>query len=91
MGADQVQTRFQSLVDEHRKIVYKICHSYCSNPDDREDLAQEIVTQSWRSFATFDGRVQFSTWMYRVALNVAISFHRRERIRGNHVVLDDEY
>jgi RNA polymerase sigma factor (sigma-70 family) len=80
----EVQERFQDLVDEHRKVLYKICNSYCRNRDDREDLAQEIVVQLWRSFKTYDGRCQFSTWMYRVALNVAISFYRREGVRTGH-------
>ena len=80
------QERFQALVEEHKKILYKVCHSYCRNPGDREDLAQEIVVQLWRSFRSFDERGRFSTWMYRIALNVAISFYRRESVRTRHVV-----
>ena len=80
----EAQETFQTLVDRHKKILYKICNSYCRNPVDREDLAQEIVFQLWQSFRSFDGRVQFSTWMYRVALNVAISWYRRERTRTRH-------
>jgi RNA polymerase sigma-70 factor (ECF subfamily) len=91
MSTDHLQARFVSLVDEHRKIVYKIASSYCASRDDRDDLAQEIVTQAWRSFGGFDERVRFSTWFYRVALNVAISFARREHRRTRHVVLDDAY
>jgi RNA polymerase sigma factor (sigma-70 family) len=72
------QERFQNLVDDHKKILYKVCHSYCRNPGDRDDLAQEIIVQLWRSFGAFDERVRFSTWMYRIALNVAISFYRLE-------------
>lgn len=82
----ELQDRFQTLLDQHRKILYKVCHSYCRNPDDRADLAQQIVVQLWRSFRSFDGRTRFSTWMYRVALNVAISWYRRERTRTNHVL-----
>lgn len=70
--------RFVSLLEENRKIVYKVASSYSRNPADREDLAQEITVQLWRSFARYDERYRFSTWMYRVALNVAISFYRRE-------------
>jgi RNA polymerase sigma factor (sigma-70 family) len=84
------QRGFQTLVDEHRKILYKVCNSYCRNPDDREDLAQEIIVQLWRSFGSFDGRCRFSTWMYRIALNVAISFYRRESVRTRHVLSDEE-
>ena len=85
------QERFQALVEEHKKILYKVCHSFCRNPGDRDDLAQEIIVQLWRSFRAFDQRVRFSTWMYRIALNVAISFYRRERVRTRHVVPGSEH
>src|SRR5580700_4737398 len=87
----QRQQEFQTLVDRHRKILYKICNSYCRNPDDREDLAQEIVVQLWRSFRSFDEQARFSTWMYRIALNVAISFYRRESVRTRHVIPGSEH
>jgi RNA polymerase sigma factor (sigma-70 family) len=77
----ETQSQFQRLVEQHKRILYKVCHSYCHDRDDREDLAQEIVLNLWQSFGKFDGRRRFSTWMYRIALNVAISFHRRERTR----------
>jgi RNA polymerase sigma-70 factor (ECF subfamily) len=82
----EVQERFQTLVEEHKKILYKVCHSYCKNPGDRDDLAQDILVQLWRSFGGFDNRARFSTWMYRIALNVAISFYRRENVRTRHVI-----
>ena len=82
--------RFEELVQAHRGILFKVCNSYCRDRDDREDLAQEVVVQLWRSFARYDERQRFSTWMYRVALNVAISFYRRERSRTRHVVSSDE-
>lgn len=85
-----LQERFQALVDEHRKILYKVCNCYCRNPDDREDLAQEIIIQLWRSFGRSDERCRFSTWMYRIALNVAISFYRRERTRTRYVQSTDQ-
>jgi RNA polymerase sigma factor (sigma-70 family) len=78
-------------MEEHKKILYKVCHSYCRNPGDRDDLAQEIIVQLWRSFRSFDQRVRFSTWMYRIALNVAISFYRRESVRTRHVVPGSEH
>jgi RNA polymerase sigma factor (sigma-70 family) len=85
------QERFQNLVEDHKKILYKVCHSYCRNPEDRDDLAQEIIVQLWRSFGGFDHRVRFSTWMYRIALNVAISFYRREKVRTRHVMAGSEH
>ena len=85
------QERFQNLLEDHKKILYKVCQSYCRNPGDRDDLAQEIIVQLWRSFRAFDQRVRFSTWMYRIALNVAISFYRRESVRTRHVVPGSEH
>jgi RNA polymerase sigma-70 factor (ECF subfamily) len=75
----QPQGKFESLIQENRKILYKVCHAYCADRNSREDLAQEILIQLWRSFGSFDGRCRFSTWMYRVALNVAISFYRKTK------------
>ncbi|MGH8158318.1 MAG: RNA polymerase sigma factor [Rhodanobacter sp.] len=76
----QHQQRFESLLQEHRKIVFKVAGLYSRSAADRDDLVQEISAQLWRSFARYDEtRAKFSTWMYRIALNVAISQVRRER------------
>src|ERR1700732_3812643 len=90
MTTPELQERFQTAVDQHKKILYKVCNSYCRNRDDRDDLAQEIIIQLWRSFGKFDKRYRFSTWMYRIALNVAISFYRRENRRTRYVISDEE-
>ena len=90
MTKQGLQQRFQEAMEENKKILFKICNSYCRNRDDRDDLAQEIVVQLWRSFERFDGRSRFSTWMYRIALNVAISFYRRETVRERYVVSSSE-
>ena len=91
MATPELQERFQTVVDQHKKILYKVCNSYCRNRDDRDDLAQEIIIQLWRSFGKFDERYRFSTWMYRIALNVAISFYRREHTRTRYVISDEEH
>ena len=80
MTARQHQQRFESLLYEHRRIVFKVAGLYSRSAADRDDLVQEISTQLWRSFGGYDeARAKFSTWMYRIALNVAISQARRER------------
>ena len=58
------------------KIVLKVASLYCRDADERRDLAQEITMQLWRAFPSYDEARPFSTWMYRIALNVAISFAR---------------
>ncbi len=80
------QTWFQELIHEHRGILYRIVYTYCPDPADREDLVQEMTLQLWRSFTRFDGRGKFSTWMYRICLNVAISHGRRERRRTRRLI-----
>jgi RNA polymerase sigma factor (sigma-70 family) len=72
------QDRFVNLLDEHRKILFKVAGSYARTAADRQDLVQEMVVQLWRSFDRYDPAFRFSTWMYRIALNVAISFFRAE-------------
>ena len=72
------QAVFETLLRDHQRIVFKVAAVYARGVEDRDDLAQEICTQLWRSFADFDAaRGKFSTWMYRIALNVAISQVRR--------------
>jgi RNA polymerase sigma factor (sigma-70 family) len=76
--------RFLALVQEHKGILYKVANGYSRNREDRGDLIQETLVQIWRSYGGYDqSRCRFSTWMYRIAMNVAISFHRSEgrRIR----------
>ncbi|MCP4191439.1 MAG: RNA polymerase sigma factor [Planctomycetaceae bacterium] len=72
------QTTFVSLIDDHRRLIMKVCWAYTSTPDDRDDLLQDILSQLWASFRNYDRRRPFSTWMYRVALNVAIDSLRRK-------------
>ena len=81
MATPELQERFQTVVDQHKKILYKVCNSYCRNRDDRDDLAQEIIIQLWRSFGKFDEHYRFSTWMYRIALNVRSTFWKRSMRR----------
>ena len=82
--------RFQALLAQHEKIVFKVASMYCRQAEDRRDLAQEICVQAWRSFGSYDEARSFSTWMYRIALNVAISFGRSAGHRAKHVVSLDE-
>jgi RNA polymerase sigma factor (sigma-70 family) len=81
MNARVDQHEFGSLLEKHQGILYKVANAYCRNREDRADLIQDMTVQLWRSFDRFDGSTRFSTWMYRIAMNVAISFYRSERRR----------
>jgi RNA polymerase sigma factor (sigma-70 family) len=70
--------KFISVIKDNQNLIFKICYSYCSNPENRKDLQQEILMQLWNSFSKFDGRVKVSTWIYRIALNTAISYYRND-------------
>ena len=82
--------QFGELLQHHRKIVFKVVNTYCSHPHDRAELAQEIAAQLWRAYPGYDAQRSFSTWMYRIALNVAISHVRSESNRHRHAVPLDE-
>jgi len=73
---------FLRLVEDNKGIIIKVCNTWCRDKGDREDLAQEIIYQLWKSMPRFNDRYKFSTWMYRVALNTAISFYRKEKRTG---------
>lgn len=83
------RNKFTSVIKDNQNLIFKICYSYCSNPESRRDLQQEILMQLWNSFSKFDGRVKISTWIYRIALNTAISFYRNDcKHNGNKVTID---
>lgn len=74
-----LQVEFIRLVNENRGILYKVCRMYGATEADRQDLFQEMVIQLWRSYPSFRRASRFSTWLYRIALNTAISDLRKQR------------
>ncbi|WJS95581.1 RNA polymerase sigma factor [Flavobacterium johnsoniae] len=73
------EKEFLNRIESHKGILYKVSKMYMDNYDDQQDLFQEIVCQLWKSYETFRNESQFSTWMYRVAVNTAIVFLRKEK------------
>jgi len=69
---------FSELVEKHQAIIHKVTMVYANGRANREDLFQEICLQLWKSYPNFRSEAKFSTWMYRVALNTAISNVRKE-------------
>lgn len=75
------EKEFLEKIDKHKGIIFKISKMYMDNRDDQNDLFQEIVYQVWKSFENFEGKSEFSTWLYRIALNTAIIFLKSEKRR----------
>ncbi|WP_055094154.1 RNA polymerase sigma factor [Flavobacterium aquidurense] len=73
------EQEFLKRIESHKGILYKVSKMYMDNPDDQQDLFQEIICQLWKSYDSFRNESQFSTWMYRVAVNTAIVFLRKEK------------
>jgi RNA polymerase sigma-70 factor (ECF subfamily) len=73
-----MEKEFTELVNSNRGLIFKVCNLYCHDPESRKDLFQEVVLQLWKSFPGFRRASSGSTWIYRVALNTAISNFRRE-------------
>jgi RNA polymerase sigma-70 factor, ECF subfamily len=72
------EEKFISLINEHQGLIHKICIMYENDTDVRNDLFQEVVFQLWKSFSSFRGEAKITTWMYRIALNTAISGFRKQ-------------
>ncbi|MCD0464562.1 RNA polymerase sigma factor [Flavobacterium sp. ENC] len=73
------EKEFLNRIESHKGILYKVSKMYMNNHDDQQDLFQEIVCQLWKSYESFRNESQFSTWMYRVAVNTAIVFLKKEK------------
>nr|WP_256439384.1 sigma-70 family RNA polymerase sigma factor [Pedobacter sp. SYSU D00823] len=71
------------MIKKHKGLLVKVARMYMDNSQDQQDLQQEIIIQLWKSFNTFKGTSEFSTWMYRVAINTAISYFKKEKKQAN--------
>lgn len=77
----ELESKFLSDFETNQNIVHKVCRIYTTNQDAHNDLFQEITIQLWKNYSKFRGDAKFSTWMYRVALNTAISLYRKSSKR----------
>lgn len=75
----KLEQEFLSLIDKHKGILYKVAKMYMDDVEDQHDLMQEITLQLWKSYGRFEGNAQFSTWMYRVSLNTALTYFKQEK------------
>lgn len=75
----ELEKQFEKHISENELLVNKVCRMYAYTHNDRQDLFQDIVVQLWKAFPKFEQRSKFSTWLYRIALNVAITHLRKQR------------
>ena len=81
MKDSEEQERFIAYLEGYKKLIVKVAGAFCSESEDRKDLGQEISLQLWKAYPNYDASVAMSTWTYRIALNVSISFLRKETSR----------
>jgi RNA polymerase sigma factor (sigma-70 family) len=75
----ETEKQFEGQIRHHKLLLYKVCRMYAYTDADREDLFQEIIVQVWKAYPKFKGESKFSTWLYRVAINTAITGLRKKR------------
>lgn len=75
------QHPFIELIERHNAAIERVCRSFCSSPEDREDLKQEILVHLWQGWKGYRPEHKPITWLYRVALNTAISWRRSQKRR----------
>ena len=85
-----MEKEFLQIIKRNQGIIHKVCNIYCDDQEDRNDLFQEIVAQLWKSFLSFREESKFSTWMYRVALNTAITTFKKTNRRPDQNRLTNE-
>lgn len=91
MDKQEQQHFFQVIIEQHKGILFKVARTYCPNEEDRQDLIQEMMIQIWQSVHKYNDQYKITTWLYRISLNVAISFFRKSTIRANRfTVLNDQ-
>lgn len=87
---EETEQGFLEVLRRHERLIGKLAGVYAVSPEDRKDLFQEILFQLWRSHDSFKGESSWSTWIYRVALNTAITSFRRARKFPEHDQLKEE-
>lgn len=91
MNTSTDKEKFIRIIKENKRIIYKVIYSYCRDSEDRKDLEQEVIIQLWKSLKTYNETYKLSTWIYRIALNVAISHYRKDKKRiKNSTSIDEE-
>ena len=84
----QREEKFVRIIKQHEGVIFKITTMYTDNRDDQKDLYQDVVYQLWKSFDSFRAESKISTWMYRIALNTALTRLKKSKRMGNTISID---
>lgn len=79
MKKTDLEIEFEVKLKDYKLLIYKVCRMYANNHDDIQDLYQDIIIQLWKSYAKFRGEAKFSTWLYRIAINTALTNFRKQK------------
>ncbi|MEA5127065.1 MAG: sigma-70 family RNA polymerase sigma factor [Proteiniphilum sp.] len=90
MNKQEQQQFFKEIIEQHKGILFKVARVYCPNENDSQDLIQEMMIQVWQSIHKYNDQFKISTWLYRISLNVAISFYRKNTTRANRFTVLNE-
>lgn len=82
MNKQKQQQLFEEIIEQHKGILFKVSRAYCTDVEDRKDLIQEMMIQTWQSIHKYNSQYKISTWLYRISMNVAISFYRKSSTRA---------
>ncbi|QDK77576.1 sigma-70 family RNA polymerase sigma factor [Spirosoma sp. KCTC 42546] len=84
------EQEFIRQIRQHQKIILKVCHLYADKPEDREDLFQEILLNAWKANSKYRREAKFTTWLYQIGLNTAISFLRKTKRKPSQEGLEED-
>ena len=87
---DNKEKRFLKQISDNQGIIHKVCRIYFEHSQDREDVFQEMMIHLWKSYDSFKGASKFSTWMYRVCLNVALQYSNKRKKREQNSAVESE-
>jgi RNA polymerase sigma-70 factor (ECF subfamily) len=82
---------FKILLEDNQQLIAKICRAYSNSPEEFEDYFQEVSLQIWKSYDSFKGASQLSTWIYRITLNVCLTELRKSKKRINTYAIQAEH
>jgi RNA polymerase sigma factor (sigma-70 family) len=90
LGEIDERNKVIQIIMQNMGIIHKVANMFCKSQEDKDDLVQEIMTQLWSSFEKYDDAYKLGTWMYRVSLNIAISFYRKKQTQEQYFMPLDE-